>query len=209
MCPGLPGWLVRGLRPAAARSRSHDAEGADAVQHSIILKVQAEAHDRNVPLASILSPARIAARRLALPGVPAWLDREADGYGADDELPLYRHVAGHHEFLNPQLGWRPLVHKGGPPAVPLRQSVYDLEEVFNNSPAGFLSSPARPVQITTYGSVLTFHSRFRIQNMDVLQALGSVRRLILEWTIALESAGVLGDGSMFTASERTEAYSVT
>jgi hypothetical protein len=45
--------------------------------------------------------------------------------------------------------------------------------------------------------------------MDVLRALGSVRRLILDWTIALESAGVLGDGSSFTASERTEAYIVT
>ncbi|WP_461655683.1 AbiTii domain-containing protein [Methylorubrum aminovorans] len=179
------------------------------MQRSIILKVQAEAQDRNVPLASILSRARIAARRLALPGVPAWLDKEVDGYAPDDDLPAYRLVPGHHEFANPQLGWRPLVHEDGPPALPLRHSVYDLEELLHNSPAGFLTTPGRPVRMIAYGSTLDFHTRYRIRNIDVLRALASVRRLVLDWTIALESAGVLGDGTAFTPSERTEAYLVT
>lgn len=180
------------------------------MHHSIILKVQSDAHDRNVPLASILSRARIAARRLALPGVPDWLDNESDGYPDGVGLPSYRIVPGHHEFFNPVHGcWRPLIHEDGPPPLPLRQSVYDLEELVMNSPAGFLSSPSGPVGLSSYGSTLTFASRYRIQNMDVLRALSSVRRLILDWTIALESAGVLGDGTSFTASERTEAYTVT
>ncbi|KAB7783911.1 hypothetical protein [Methylorubrum populi] len=180
------------------------------MQHSIILRVQAEAQDRNVPLASILSRARIAARRLALPGVPAWLDKEGDGYEAEDDLPDYRFVAGRHQFFNPVHGcWRPVVHEAGPPLIPLQHSVYDLEELLHNAPAGFLSCPAEPVQFNSYGSVLTFASRFRIENIDVLRALAKVRRLILDWTIALESAGVLGDGTAFTASERTEAYIVT
>lgn len=204
----MPDWLSRGRRETVARPSGN--READAVQHSIILKVQAEAQDRNVPLASILSRARIAARRLALPGVPAWLDKEGDGYESEDDLPDYRFIAGRHQFYNPVHGcWRPLVHGAGPPLIPLQHSVYDLEELLHNSPGGFLSCPAKPVQIDSYGSVLTFASRFRIENIDVLRALTQVRRLILDWTIALESAGVLGDGAAFTTNERTEAYIVT
>lgn len=179
------------------------------MQHSIILKVQADAQDRNVPLASILSRARIAARRLSSPGVPEWLDRETDGYGSIEDLPDYRWVAAHHEFLNPVHGWRPLIHEGGAPPVPLAQSVYELEELLHVSDAGFLTTPGKPVQFPGIGGMPPFHTRFRIQGIDVLRALAQVRRLILDWTIALESAGVLGDGTVFTASERTEAYSVT
>ena len=206
----VPDWLSWGRRAAEAGSHPPGHGGTDAVQHSIILRGQAEAQDRNVPLASILSRARIAARRLALPGVPAWLDKEVDGYEPDDELPAYRHVPGSHQFFNPVHGcWRPVIHEGGAPLLPLCQSVYDLEELLHNSPAGFLSCPARPVHLNSYGSTLTFPSQFRIENIDVLRALAQVRRLILDWTIALESAGVLGDGTAFTATERTEAYLVT
>ena len=204
------GRLFRGRILGRASGALRPAEGVEAVHQSIILRIQGEAQDRNVPLASILSRARIAARRLSLSGVPDWLDKETDGYGANDRLPTYRIVPGHHEFFNPAHGcWRPLVHRGGPPPLPLRQSVYDLEELLHNSPAGYLSSPAGHVQLDAYGSPLVFEAQYRIQNMDVLRALSSVRRLILDWTIALESAGVLGDGAMFTASERTEAYTVT
>lgn len=179
------------------------------MQHSIILRVQAEAQDRNVPLASILSRARIAARRLSLPGVPDWLDKETDGYATLEEVPDYRWVTGHHEFLNPVHGWRPLIHRGQAPSVPLTSSVYDLEELLHISRSGFLTTGARPVQFTEFGSTMTFGARFRIQNIEVSRALSQVRRLILDWTIALESAGVLGDGAAFTTDERTEAYIVT
>lgn len=179
------------------------------MHQSIILKIQAEAEDRNVPLASILSRARIEARKLSLSGVPHWLDRETDGYAAVEDLPDYRWVPGRHEFLNPVHGWRPLIHEGGPPPVPMMQSVYNLEELLLMSKAGFLTMPAGPVSLAEFGGRMTFHTRLRIQNIDAWRSLSQVLRLILDWTIALESAGILGDGALFTASERTEAYSVT
>ncbi|MCJ2109200.1 hypothetical protein MKK70_28320 [Methylobacterium sp. E-041] len=201
--------LVRDRAPGRDAAAHPQAGGTAAVHQSIILRIQSEAQDRNVPLASILSRARIAARRLSLPGVPDWLDRETDGYAAVEDLPDYRWVPGRHEFLNPVHGWRPLIHEGGAPPIPMMQSVYDLEELLVMSKAGFLTMSAGPVTLAEFDSRMTFHTRFRIQNIDAWRSLSQVRRLILDWTIALESAGVLGDGTMFTASERTEAYSVT
>lgn len=201
--------LIRGRALRRDPATSSQGEGAASVHQSIILKVQAEAQDRNVPLASILSRARIAARRLSLPGVPDWLEKETDGYGADDELPPYRIVECWHEFRNPMRGWCPIVHEGAQPVVGLFQSVYELEELLHGASSGYLTAARGPVRMDAYGSALTFPTRYRFTSMEVSRALGMVRRLILDWTIALESAGVLGDGTMFTASERTEAYSVT
>jgi hypothetical protein len=121
------------------------------------------------------------------------VEQETNGYEdvAAKDLPAYRVVHGHPEFFNPMRGWCPLLTHdewlaGIMSTAYLFQPIGELEQL------GFAAQSAVAISRTNVGSIVE-----------------RVRNLILDWSLELESAGVLGEGMGFTLNEKTKALAVT
>lgn len=79
---------------------------------SLVLELQAEALDSNVPVADLLRKALVVARKLNIPALQEWCESELKGYsGPGTEVPSYRKMEGRLMAHNPYRGWIPVMFK--------------------------------------------------------------------------------------------------
>src|SRR5260221_4745312 len=87
-----------------ARSRRGHLEEMSMGQ-GLVLEIQRDALDKDVPVTTLLRKVRLAAAKLQLTTVEEWVGHELNGYSG--ELPPYRRARGTPTLLNPFHGWQP------------------------------------------------------------------------------------------------------
>src|SRR5258708_22437234 len=87
-----------------ARSRRGHLEEMSMGQ-GLVLEIQRDALDKDVPVTTLLRKVRLAAAKLQLTNVEDWVHHEFNGYTG--ELPAYRKTRGTPTALNPYPGRRP------------------------------------------------------------------------------------------------------
>ena len=68
----------------------------------LIEEIQRDATDETVPVVQLLRRMKVAAAKLKLAEIGAWVDHELTGYPSEKDLPPYRVLAG-----------TPMVHRNG------------------------------------------------------------------------------------------------
>ena len=184
----------------------------------IVRKLQADCLDPSVPVVSLLRTAKAIATKLDLEDALIWIDRELNGYVTlpVSELPPYRQLNGTPEAFDPYEGWR-TIHFGSS----------DHAEIFSVAPVGIaIGALERDLSDPKVQVAFPYSSRARAQLMKALHnepddvrlslSYGSVwnivdqvRNLVLNWTLELEKAGVLGEDMAFTEEEKKDAGPVT
>lgn len=182
---------------------------------SLVEDLQADALDSSVPIDDLLRKAKVVAEKLGIRDLADWVEHELSGYGPDDEYPEYRKVHGEFQALNPYHGWQPIIFDE--PA----KAKWAFEPRLLNSPVGELEGRSSD----NYGVAFTLKPTFKARIIELLesptdvrcllnrsQVLGipsQVRNKILDWSLRLEKAGVLGDGLSFSQRERERAHNVS
>jgi hypothetical protein len=72
----------------------------------LVLEIQRDALDKDVPVTTLLRKVRLAAAKLQLTIVEEWVGHELNGYTG--ELPAYRKTRGTPTVWNPYHGWQPV-----------------------------------------------------------------------------------------------------
>ena len=74
----------------------------------LVLQLQAEAVDPNVPVSKLLRLAKLIATKLDQKDALVWIDKELDGYmdGVTKDVPEYRMIGGQPKGYNPYHGWQ-------------------------------------------------------------------------------------------------------
>ena len=184
---------------------------------SLVTELQREALDRSVPAADLLRKALVAARKLKIEGIQAWLKSELNGYADSGEIPEYRLVNGEIKAFNPYNGmWLPIMlaesmaeehrsltnRKCG-------QSVAELEDLLANK-SGMLAMPY-PFELTarmTRAIDLDSPPMLIVSAAKLRGILDATRTAVLEWALQLEEQGVTGEGFSFSKEEQTAAARV-
>jgi hypothetical protein len=149
-----------------------------------------------------------------LEDLASWVDFELNGYPTRD-VPEYRKFSGIPRYWNQYHGWQPL---GGDSGI-----IGSLSEVkFGDSIAGiekFASSKSSSLLSQFPPSILEFLSEnlgvpvaragAEVSVASVVAILDSVRTAILDWSIAMEKAGVHGEGLSFSAVEQQKAQTAS
>lgn len=183
---------------------------------SLVHEIQLDAANAEVSVSALLRKALIVSTKLNVFEDVAWIKAELSGYGdgIGVEIPVYRHLRGTPQVRNPYHGYIPLQM---PPEtqevlckVPLNFSVAEIEAVLNQNDGN--------VRLTFSAKV----TDYLLRSMDVpmqpvlsfsasafVKVLDCVRNRVLQWSLDLESAGVLGDGLSFTPVEVQAAQQVT
>jgi hypothetical protein len=183
-----------------------------------VRQLQADAVNQDVPVAKLLRLAKVIATKLDQKDALQWIDRELDGYMnlKVDDMPAYRIVQGTPKAFNPYQGWRAIEfedpeHARAFSKAPLGQPLGVIERDLQKGMKGAPTFPYPPETKKMLMDAMNIRMDVALflsagQLWGVIEA---VRNLVLNWSLALEKAGVLGEEMTFTDEEKKEAGAVT
>lgn len=184
----------------------------------LVEQLQADALDRNVRITDLLRTAKVVSVKLDLTEVANWIEHELSGYLGDTEVPEYRRIRGAVKFLNPMQGWMPVIFEDSKTEdfitlFSVRQSLASLEQVAESteSKGGYLRHDLSGAIQSMLCEQLEIQTQFQMQ-FSVSHGVGiidAVRNRVLEWSLQLEKAGILGDGLSFNQKEQQAAHATS
>jgi AbiTii len=186
----------------------------------LIIQIRQAAMDSKSSVVDALRKAKVACVKLGLTDFGNWVDLELNGYfdSKVDELPEYRKLYGMPQAFNPHRGWVPLTFTSPEQernwsVAYMPMPIAALEDSLREKPAGALYSLYPPeIQHDLRKSlnvnwINDFHIKVPVnQAANILHA---VRNILLDWTLAMEKQGILGENLMFSPEERKRSTSVT
>ncbi len=182
----------------------------------VITSIRDEASQEDVELARVLQRTVLMATALRTKPVTAWLKTELHGYPPDAPLPAYRQ--GHGATL---IAWMPGQGWAAAPISPALASEldgYELRAGIESLERGEAErNPREPPRIDFDDERLNaMQQRIELDARlslalppnAVAEVLETVRLTVVAWSDALLDAGVQGDGSVFSDTERGTANEV-
>lgn len=182
-------------------------------KQSIVLEIQGLASESNTEIAEILRKSLIVATKLDLEDFRGWISSELHGY-KDLNIPEYRKIYADIKLKNPYHGLIPVTFQDKGLAERLRK-------VYICQPIGEVESLRDEPDEGDYIVIPFSHEeeRFLLENQgrtqippvriiyrtQVVGILDAVRNLILEWSLRLESEGILGEGMSFSKEDKQKA----
>lgn len=179
----------------------------------LILQIQADAINSTISTVQVVRTAKVAASKLGLTDAIEWIDNELNGYHGPnaENLPEYRIASGECQGWNPFHGWQPVIISGSPEmqemicTAYIQQPLASIEELSAND-----SNPVMPYSSKMQNLLMELtreNTRFqlRLSKANISHVLNGVRQLVLDWSLNLEQAGILGENMSFKQNERNAA----
>lgn len=188
---------------------------------SLVLELQQEIIKISSSLPDLLRKALVIAMKLNLKDFENWIRNELFGYKDPESIPQYREVYGSVKgFNNIQNRWNPVIFKGSPEIDELlskRKIVSTISEIEN------LVEKTKEDEgdtITVPFTKAIEHKIMESASMDTPPALiipitqlikifDSVKSILLDWSLKLESEGITGEGMTFNSEEINKASQFT
>lgn len=179
----------------------------------IVIELQRDALNRDVPVSDLLRKALVVTRKLGLPDFGEWIELELNGYPEDSNIPQYREISGQMKAWNPFHGWQTATLNDPEldELVSIRknnQPISEIENVINNKqPGSTLQMPLHPAHQKIMGDAFEVQTDFAviISEASLASILDTVRTTLLNWSLQLEEDGIIGEGLTFTAEEKSAA----
>ncbi|WP_338854186.1 hypothetical protein WE348_23155 (plasmid) [Alteromonas macleodii] len=176
---------------------------------SLIAEIIEEASDGSADISGVLRKAVIASSRLNIPEMREWMVNELNGYGGGKKIPSYRKIVGTPYYLNPALGWSPIIFSSVKEAEifskrEITQSVSELETLCKGHEGQQLGSPfsGKALESINRGMGFPTNARLNISVTELIRILTFVRNEVLNWALKLEENGVVGEGMKFSDKEK-------
>jgi hypothetical protein len=185
---------------------------------SLVEELQKDALNQDVAVTELLQKCLVVAVKLEIQEFASWARQELDGY-KNEEVPEYRVVYGQPQVKNPLRGYQPLFFDN--PKLTERFS-----RMHFNQPVGKIEHELKRAQQKGSGEFYVLYPpavekklmdsiEFPLQpflnigRSEFQKILDALRKIILEWTLKLESDGITGHGMTFSKEEKAKAQSIT
>lgn len=178
----------------------------------IVIQLQELASDSKNHLPDLLRKALLISSKLNLEEFRTWVLSELNGYQSEEDIPEYRIIGSQLKVMNPYHGLQPFIIEDGELAaivskVVIVESVESLQHLITNfGESGQLTFPFAPEQKAALMRMQTGFAQLEptrtVAKSQVAGVLERVRTRLLDWSLNLESQGILGDGLHFSAEER-------
>jgi hypothetical protein len=182
---------------------------------SLIIELQKELINPKTKLSNLLRNALLVASKLKINGVDKWLRLEMNGYYEENSvLPDYRMVTGHPKAYSYRHGWLDIAFKNFPADVPYKQfslpnSIAEMETTLEDIDNDVLVL-IYPEEINDFicKFIKADKTGFEFTRSQMKGIIDKVRNMILDWTIELESKGIIGENLSFSIDEIKKAKNV-
>jgi hypothetical protein len=177
---------------------------------SIVLELQRDALDRQVPISDLLRKAYVVAKKLRIAEFQNWVSQELNGYERAEDIPKYRQVNGSIKAWNPFHGWQAVIfHDPEREEILSRracgQSIAEIESLLaGKERSDSLMMPFTAAQEQILRKAIHFDTQITlmISSTAMVRIVDAVRTTILNWAMKLEEDGIIGEGLSFTPNER-------
>ncbi len=179
---------------------------------SLVQELEQEAYDSKASLSNMLRKAKAIAVKLQLKQPIAWVEAELNGYETD-EVPNYRKISGRVKARNPYVGLIPMI-------CPDRELERLISEHWIREPISSIEhtlatakEPMLPITgekakfLAQHSDTPDFPMFLFFAPSSLVSILDAVRNRILDWSLALQSDGIFGDGMSFRPEEKMTANS--
>ena len=176
---------------------------------SLVQELEQEAYDSKASLSNMLRKAKAVAVKLQLDQPVAWVEAELNGYGSGD-VPGYRKISGRVKARNPFHGLIPVVCDD--PELEriisehqVRESVGTIEHLLSKTEGPMVPfSGERASTLCRLCNVPDFPMYLLISPASLVSILDTVRNKVLDWSLSLQSAGIMGEGMSFRPEEKAK-----
>ena len=183
---------------------------------SLILDLQQEVLKPDCDILNALRKAHLIATKLNLREFDSWVQNELNGYNCiHDEIPEYRDVRGVVKLHNPFHGWIPAPFEDEKEEKRLShrkvfQSISEILSFSNGEKTPLIYFPGSISQDLSKraGAPIVFEAALFITQASLNAIVEKVKNHLLEWTIRLESEGILGENMRFSQEETNMAKEI-
>lgn len=179
---------------------------------SIVDELQRDALNTNVPVTNLLMKAKVIATKLSLDEPLRWIESELKGY-PDGDIPPYRKLQGRPMFRHPLYGWQPILSTDQAffevmCEIPAGQPIAEIEAIVANRIEARDDDVESPfpgpltVQLLKMMNIPPLPLTRKVSASSVAGILSAVRKLVLDWSLELEKAGVHGEDLAFSKEEK-------
>jgi hypothetical protein len=183
-------------------------------KQSLVLELQELASNSSNDIRDLLRKALLVATKLKVDDFRDWIECELNGYG-DRDVPDYRTTRAELKAFNPYRGYIPFLIKDDNlydkvTQVELRESISSLVSLLDKD----TGEGGRHLMIPFSNQMKMFLTEGQDVYMEPIRFIGSniiariidaVRTMILDWSLKLESEGILGAGLSFSEEEKQKA----
>lgn len=181
----------------------------------LIEEIQRDASSDSASVSQLLRRMKIAGSKLKLTQLSEWVGHELDGYPDKEKVPEYRVLVGVPMSFNRFHGWQ-MMRLGSDEQMNTifsmifySSSVAEVEAVLSSKGPYILSFPEfMERMIIDYQPGLD-KVGLSVDKGKFVGILNGVRNRALDWALAVEEAGVTGEGMTFTPVEQQAALNVT
>ena len=182
---------------------------------SIVLDLQNEVTKPDCDIVSVLRKAHLIAAKLGLTDFDKWILCELNGYQSGDTIPDYRKIRGLLKAFNPYRGWIPAMipDRKTEDDICIRNISNSISEIIalceqNNDIVTEFSGKGNTILNNAFGSDYQMRYAIHLPCSSVKDIIEKVKTTVLEWTIKLESEGILGEGMRFDSTEKETAKTI-
>lgn len=188
---------------------------------SIVLELQQEILEPDSDVLNLLRKAHLIAVKLNLKELDVWIQHELNGYDIADinSIPEYRHISGIVKAFNPSYGgWLPTqcTNNEIEKAISelwIYQSISELQELYvKDEQEGVIIAKFNAEKTAAIASIfktpVTMQYALHVSPHVLKSIIEKVKNYLLEWTIKLESEGILGEALQFSQEEKSMAQNI-
>lgn len=183
---------------------------------SLVKELQKESIDSSTSVNQLLKKALIISKNISDDEFTSWIEKELNGYTNDDDLPDYRKVGGSFKAYNPFHGLVPIDFESVEDAETFSkrnifQAVGEIEGLYSSSSDD--ANIESPIPPSIKNSLLKITGGLEpvyiLNPTELFGMIERVKNIIFQWTLNLESEGILGDDLEFSPEEKESAKNVT
>ncbi|WP_305811849.1 AbiTii domain-containing protein [Photobacterium leiognathi] len=183
----------------------------------LVLELQRDALNKMASVTDLLRKAFVVSKKLQIVEMETWIRNELYGYeNVETTIPDYRKIRGEVKVFNPYRGWHPLNMGSSKIAELLStrhigQPVSELDSLVNEHQQNILQVPFAQETKNQIMNLMKvpLEPSLLVPQTEIVGILDTIRNEILNWSLDLESRGILGDGMSFTKEEKMAASKIT
>lgn len=182
---------------------------------SLVLDLQQELLQADCDVLIALRKAHVIATKLKLSEFNEWIQNELNGYKCNyNELPGYRKVAGSLKAWNPYRGWIPCIISDKKVeelicTAPIYDGIAIIKELGINAKSGTVlmqfNGQVEQQIISMLNMPVSMNVQLHVSTTIINGIPEAVKNYLLQWTLDLETQGILGENMTFTKEERETA----
>lgn len=183
---------------------------------SIVLELQNEIVSPNCDIVNVLRKSHLIASKLKLTDFDQWIQYELNGYPDQESCPEYRKIRGSLKAFNPYRGWISTLIQDNEfekkiCEIKLVNSISEIISLCESSENGLISEFSGEQLVffnKMFDTPLPMRYSLHIPTTAVKDIKEKVKNTILEWTLKLESEGIVGENMVFSEKEKDCAVNI-